>query len=323
MIAGPDYSIVHPGLFPHHPYAIREESEKPGEPGVGLATMREWLTFDVNSPWGTVAWEAQDRDKSLFPPAWQDRTMRLRGREIIDYNLRLLGDVREDRRHLLEHGFNLSDIKVERADAKGIRFSVVVSNATDGHGVPTGFDAERVLYLRVTVTDREGKVVYQSGDLDPNGDLRDDRSVYVHNGELLPDRSLFSLQSFFITRNIRGGERIQGIPVPYSPDPLPFMRPLTYPFNQYGRPILDRKQKQNLEVGGHRRAIYEVKAGQLTGCGPYTATVQLMGGMVPVHLINEIADQGFDYHLSARAIADRIVEGHLVIHAKQATIPCQ
>src|SRR5262245_8682671 len=44
MIVGPDYSIIHPGLFPHHPQAIREEGA-PIEPLGGLATMREWLTF--------------------------------------------------------------------------------------------------------------------------------------------------------------------------------------------------------------------------------------------------------------------------------------
>src|SRR5262249_27678072 len=32
MIVGPDYSIVHPGLFPHHPYAIKEENAKPNDP---------------------------------------------------------------------------------------------------------------------------------------------------------------------------------------------------------------------------------------------------------------------------------------------------
>ena len=44
MFVGPDYSIIHPGLFPHHPYAIHEECE-PESPD-GLATMREWLWFD-------------------------------------------------------------------------------------------------------------------------------------------------------------------------------------------------------------------------------------------------------------------------------------
>ena len=71
----------------------------------------------------------------------------------------------------------------------------------------TGFDAERLVFVRVTVVDRNGRLVFVSGDLDPNGDVRDSHSVFVHNGEIPIDRQLFSLQSRFVTRNIRGGER--------------------------------------------------------------------------------------------------------------------
>ena len=86
-----------------------------------------------------------------------------------------------------------------------------MTNGTDGHPVPTGFDAERLVWLQITVKDDAGQVVYESGDLDPNGDLRDAHSLYVHNGDLPLDRELFSLQSKFITRNVRGGEREQRI----------------------------------------------------------------------------------------------------------------
>src|SRR5262245_10795830 len=311
MIVGPDYSIIHPGLFPHHPYAIREESQPP-QPLGGLATMREWLTFDVDAGWGTEAFEAKVPDGYKFPDAWADAAKRRKGRDIIDYNLSLLNEATANRHKLLSIGYQVGDIIVERADAKGVRFKVKVWNGTDGHGVPTGFDAERVVYLQVTVVDANGRVVFRSGDLDPNGDLRDDHSAYVHNGELPRDKYLFSLQSKFIVSTIRGGEREQILTVPFSPDPLPYVRPLTLPFTAYGRPLLDRKQKQNLEVGGHRWAEYEVKPWQLTGRGPYSVTVRLIAGMVPVNLVNAISDVGFDYGLSPRRIADRIVAGHLV-----------
>ena len=62
-----------------------------------------------------------------------------------------------------------------------------VSSGTDGHGVPTGFDAERLIFLQVTVKDSKGNTVYVSGDRDPNGDVRDAHSLYVHNGELKLD----------------------------------------------------------------------------------------------------------------------------------------
>ena len=50
-------------------------------------------------------------------------------------------------------------------------------------------------FLRVTVKDPDGEVVFLSGDLDPNGDYRDSHSLYVHNHELPLDKQLFTLQS--------------------------------------------------------------------------------------------------------------------------------
>ena len=45
MFAGPDYSIVHPGIFPHNTEAQE------------LATLREWLAFDHEVGWGTDEFE--------------------------------------------------------------------------------------------------------------------------------------------------------------------------------------------------------------------------------------------------------------------------
>ena len=130
-------------------------------------------------------------------------------REIIDENLELLELANQERKRILQIGYRLGDVKVKKASRDGISFKVEVKNGTDGHNVPTGFDAERIVYLQVTVTDANGKVVFKSGDLDPNGDLRDAHSLYVHNGELPMDKYLFNLQSKFVTRMIRGGEREQ------------------------------------------------------------------------------------------------------------------
>ena len=46
MMAGPDYSIVHPGIFPHN----TEASE--------LANIRQWLEFDHEVGWGTDEFQA-------------------------------------------------------------------------------------------------------------------------------------------------------------------------------------------------------------------------------------------------------------------------
>ena len=323
MMIGPDYSIVHPGLFPHNPRAIREESDNPEDPSVGLATMYEWLQFDHEAGWGTPEFENQlDNDqKEMFPDAWLDQARRFRARDILTDQFRLLEEAQAARHQILSTAFRLGEIQFEKMSRRGLKFRIRVFNGTDGHGVPTGFDAERLIFLRVTVWDRRGQIVFISGDLDPNGDVRDSHSFYVHNGELPLDRQLFSLQTRFVTRNLRGGEREQILNLPFSLDPLPFVRPETRPFTVLGRPTGARKHKQNLEVNGGRWARYMIDRSNLTGCGPYYASVQLIAGMVPVNLVHEISSVGFDYNLSAREVADRVVAGHTVLHHRSAMFP--
>lgn len=299
--AGPDYSVLHPGLFPFNP-----EAEE-------MATMREWLEFNWKAGWGTDDFEDDVSDEFVFPEQWDDIEDRYDAREIIEDNLELLATVKEERLKLLRVGYVLGDPVTEECSERGIRFKIEVSNGTDGHGVPTGFDAERLVWLQVTVTDRNGNVVMQSGDLDPDGDVRDLHSLYVHDGELPLDKQLFSLQSKFVTRNVRGGEREQVIPVNYSLDPLPYVRPETRSSVLLGRPGGARKHKQNIEPLGSRWAAYTVKPSQLTGHGPYSAVIELKAAMVPINLIHEIKDVGFDYFMSPREVADGVLAGHLVL----------
>ena len=42
--------------------------------------------------------------------------------------------------------------------------------------------------------------------------------------------------------------------------------------------------------------------------------------MVPVNLINEIRDVGFDYDLSARDVAESLVAGHQVIWEREVSL---
>ncbi|MEZ5940189.1 MAG: multiheme c-type cytochrome [Planctomycetaceae bacterium] len=310
MMVGPDYSIVHPGIFPHNMEAIREECAPPDADG--LATMREWLQFNDNAGWGSDQFESQELDISMFPPAWQDPTRRKKARKILVDQKKLLFEADIQRYHLLRAGYHLGDIEVTAAQDGCLKFQMPVSNITEGHGVPTGFDAERLVYLRVQVWDGRGKLVFQSGDLDPNGDLRDSHSLYVHNGEIPIDKQLFSLQSRFVTRNVRGGEREQVLNIPYSLDPLPYIRPETRPFTVLGRPVGARKHKQNLEVHGSQTVKYHVNH----GCGPFTIRAQLIAGMVPVNLIHEISSVGFDYCMSPKEVADAVVDGHMILYQK-------
>lgn len=328
MIVGPDYPVVHRGLFPIHRTAIREEYEvdpidqaTDGEvQEKGLATMSEWLQFDDAAGWGTEAFEANVSDRNWFPPPWDNRHKRIAARHILEEQYELLAEATLARLQILKVGYRLGQIEVSDCDRDGIDFQIELSNGTPGHGVPTGFDAERLVFLRVHVWAPNGQMVFQSGDLDPNGDVRDSHSFYVHNGELPLDRHLVSLQTRFVTRNIRGGEREQVLNVPFSLDPLPYIRPATRPFTVLGRPIGARKHKQNIETDGVRLAEYRLKGPQVPCSGNYTIRVQLIAGMVPVNLIHEISSAGFDYGMSARQVAKAVVDGHLIVHERTGTV---
>lgn len=306
LFPGPDYSLIHPGIFPHNADAAE------------MATIREWLTFDVEAGWGTDKFEDSVSDDYKFPPRWETVDDRYDAREILDYQEKLLARADQGRFKLLAHAYRLEDIEVLKSSDRGIKFRVKVENGTDGHNAPTGF--ERLVFLQVTVTDNDGKVVFRSGDLDPNGDLRDNHSAYVRNGELPIDKYLFNMQSKFITRNIRGSEREQVLGANFSVDALPFIRPDAMPNVLYGHPLGGRLRKKGLEPNGHRWAEYKVKGNQLTGNGPYQANVKLIAGMVPVNLITEVADAGIDYYMTPRELAEKLVEGHQILWEKDITL---
>ncbi len=304
MFPGPDHSVIHPGIFPHNPEAAE------------LATIREWLAFDHKAGWGTDGFEDNVPEGAVFPARWNSVDDRYDAREILDRQMALLDEYMAQRKRVLQEGFTLGAVVTERADERGIRFRVEVRNNTSGHGVPTGFDAERLVYLQVTVTDRDGQVLFRSGDLDPNGDLRDGHSRYVHDGELPRDPHLFNLQSKFLIRNFRGSESERVIPVNASSDPLPFLRPLTQSGILLARPVGLRKHRKNIEPGGNRWGTYEIPGRRLTGKAPYTAHIRLIFGMVPVHLVDEIKGVGFDYGMSAREVAEGVLAGHVTLRER-------
>jgi len=308
MFAGPDYSIIHPGMFPHNVKAQK------------LATLREWLTFDDSAGWGTDAFENKVSKDYAFPPRWKSVDDRYDARAILNDQKKLLNDLDIQRHQLLRRGYQLHSFDIVKNDAKGLDFKVEVANATDGHGTPTGFDAERLVFLQVSVKDAAGKVVFVSGDRDPNGDVRDIHSEYVHNWELPFDDQLFSLQSKFIVRNARGGEKEQILAVSYSLDPLPYVRPETRSFVLQARTFSARKQARLLPPLSSRWAEYHVDASQLTGRAPYRVHVSMISQMVPVNLMQEISGVGFDYAMSPREVAYRIANGARYLWDKEVVL---
>ena len=232
----------------------------------------------------------------------------------------LLADVATEKRlEVLRNGYLLGDVITGKADKDGIEFRVQVKSGTDGHNVPTGFTGERLVWLDVTVTDRDGKVIFRSGDRDPNGDLRDGHSSYVHAGEVPLDPYLFSLQSYFVTQNGRGGEIEHVLPIPYPFTSLPRIVPSPLSLVFTGEPQTERTHKRAIEPLGERWGGYQIEAGALTGKGPYKATIKLMEQPAPVNLLISMQSVGFDYGITPAQAGAALVAGAQLLWEKSLT----
>ena len=308
LFSGPDYPIVHPGIFPHNQKAAE------------FKTMREWLQFKHKEGWGTDKFEDAVPAGYKFPKPWQSVDDRYDAREILKEQFELLEFAKRARLEVLRNGYKLDDVVVDRADVGGLAFRVKVRNGTDGHNVPTGFTGERLVWLQVTVKDRDGNVVFLSGDRDANGDLRDGHSSYVHAGKAKLDSQLFSLQSIFVTQNGRGGEIEHVIPIPFPTFALPRVLPSTTSLVFSGEPATERNHKKGIEPNGHRWASYSVDSSKLTGNPPYKATVKLMAQAVPVNLITSIQSVGFDFHMTPREVGNELIAGTQMLWKKEVTL---
>ncbi|MGA0426112.1 MAG: multiheme c-type cytochrome [Alphaproteobacteria bacterium] len=398
FFAGPDYSLIHPGIFPHNVEAAE------------MASLEDWLEFDWKAGWGTESFEEmaeiaeqpldaldealtsalealssddsinlQDAEdayldlaeaieleagekaaviykklgkslstlsesktpsKALVEAAlaaathlrvklgmtyaetnnWGDIVDREDAAAIMETQLERLEWAKDQRFEVMRNGYLLGDIQVAESSPDNFKFGVDVINGTDGHGVPTGFDAERLVFLQVTVTDSKGNPVFLSGDRDPNGDVRDSHSLYVRNGEVEKDDQLFNLQSKFIVRLGRGGEREQVLAVNTSVSALPFVRPEARATILYGRPLGARKHKKTIEPLGRRRANYSIDTNKLKAGETYNINVKLIAQMIPVHLIPAIQESGFDYNMTPKQLAEGVVEQAMTLWEKDQKV---
>ena len=308
LFSGPDFSLVHPGIFPHNQRAA------------SFKTMREWLQFKHQAGWGTEKFESNVPRGTRFPKAWESADDRYDAREILNEQFKLLDYARIKRLEVLRNGFILGETIVDRADGDGLSFRVQVRNGTDGHNVPTGFTGERLIWLEVTVRDRDKRVVFRSGHRDPNGDLLDGHSSYVHAGKMKQDPYLFSLQSIFVTQNGRGGEIEHVIPIPFPSFALPRVLPSTTSLVFTGEPATERNHKKGIEPNGERWASYSVSGSALTGRPPYKATIRLKSQPIPINLVLAMQDVGFDFAMTPRMLADKLIKGTHTLWQKTLVI---
>ena len=96
---------------------------------------------------------------------------------------------------LLNNAAHIVEINLERENESEKMLTVAVESLTPGHRVPTGLTSERQMWLEVTVYDESNSLVFQSGHLDGNLDLRDSHSKEVQQGIVEKDHQLMNFQS--------------------------------------------------------------------------------------------------------------------------------
>lgn len=67
---------------------------------------------------------------------------------------------------------------IVKKNSQGLEFQVKVENVGAGHYLPTGLTETREMWLEVTVTDHNGKILWQSGILDNHGNIQKGSVIY-------------------------------------------------------------------------------------------------------------------------------------------------
>lgn len=114
-------------------------------------------------------------------------------------NARIQRNYLEKKKFLLQNCAELEIIAPNKVSPSSeLQVEVKITNTGAGHGIPTGFTAERQVWIEIIVEDSNGKVLFESGDLDASMDLRNNHSHAVKTGQVPLDKWLVNLQSRFL-----------------------------------------------------------------------------------------------------------------------------
>jgi len=247
--AGPDYSLLPDTEFPH---------------------KLDWM------------YETDYRDTASLTP-YQRRTLQ----QLRLNNRRHLRLAAEKRYEVLSNAARLHVSTPERARlGQKIKVRVDIESILAGHSFPTGFTAERQAWVQVTVYDPLGKVVFSSGNLDRNGDLRDQHSRAVETGKARHDRFLLNFQNKFVAASAVGTDQTVVLSVNRNLMPLNVVRPATGIAASFGRPPTFRIAKGSLAPLATMSRSYPVWLTSVEG--DYVVHVQLNFRHLPPVLLDNI-----------------------------------
>ncbi len=222
-------------------------------------------------------------DHQLITNAAKER-LSLNGEEYREY----IDNYEKDRLRLLRNAAALSvQHPPEVSPGSMLKVVATVKNTFAGHQLPTGFTAERQIWLEVLLRDAKGKVLYTSGDLDHNGDLRDAHSLEVEHGKVALDKDLFNLQAKFMVRNFAGTETENLDPINRLVSPVPVNRPPSGLSALLGSPFGARVSKKGIPPRSSRKAAYGIPIPEGTE-GPLSLSVRLRARHIPPHFLISI-----------------------------------
>jgi cytochrome c5 len=263
--AGPDYSLLPDTEFPH---------------------KLDWM------------YEVDYRHPSNLTP-YQQRTLlelRLRNQESLHQaNLKRYELLRNAARLRVEH---------PPTALAGPYFPVRVDviSTTAGHSLPTGFTAERQVWVSIEIRDAQGQRVFASGDPDHNADLRDEHSHAVLSGATPFDRYLLNFQNKFTVLGHKGAERSVVISVNRDLGPVNVLRPATGLSASFGRPPGFRVSKGSLPP---LRTVGRTYPVTLPPCsGDYHLDVRLNFRHLPPALLDAVGTPHLK-HLLEVVVIDR------------------
>lgn len=278
LFYGPGQSIAHPGLFPHNEKALRWN-------------LDQWLTFDWRAGWGTAPFEKALADKLIhcdFPEHWKSVDERKDARKVLDENFRLLDAKRQSSTAVLEAAGHVDGpfFAAQPRLGEELAFEYLVTNKSDGHNMPTGsLGAQPQMWLNVSLIAPDGRRVWESGHLDPNGDLCDLNSTYVNQRQIPADNQLFNLQTKFLITGVKGTDRELCLPINIDADQIPFLRPGAQPISVLNHPPAIRMEAHSIPALGTRKAKYRIPPEYITQCGTYRLSARMRSRIEPLYFI--------------------------------------
>ena len=273
---GPGYPISHPGLFP---FSLEESPFTP----------QQWLKFDYWAEWGSEDFENKVAPDYPFPPEWQNPADRKQAWQTVKANLERWYERKKQRIQLLENASRVDGpfFKSRLAVGKPLSFEYKLTNLNKGHNLPSGsLGAQPELWLNVALIDPDGKRIWESGYVDGYGDVADLQSRDVRNRKIPYDDQLFSMQSKFITTNLKGTDREMYLPINLDFDQLPLIRPGGTPVSLLNHPPFARLEKHSIPPLGNRVGKYKVPGNKLTKAGTYRLAVRLRGRTEPIYFMD-------------------------------------